>query len=472
MTSIAADSCANFAALFGGGRSIPGTARLRLRYFGVGMSIFGLAVVDLWRRRAMPAVMAVAIATATSLAIALPLMQAAAAEQGLRSALQSLGQGANLEIGIDHVRSADDFDSFHDAASAHVHSELGSIMLPGARFARSNRVQGISLNGVELEREAGDPLPVAVYYEGLEGHVTLTSGKWPGDGKTGDAWPAAISEAGASLLGLKAGDLYCMTSVGTSRGNPFGLPRWCARIVGVFKPAALDDPYWAGQQLGADIALGLSSLFQVAESHDYVALHANQLYKTDLARVHAADAAGIEASLKRLGAVYGVTSDATFTTGPADSIRLFLARLDTQRALAVSIEVALLAVTIFAVALAAGHYLESRRRLIGLWRARGGSRLDAWRLLLMQLALLAVVGVPLGVALGTRSVALVSATLFGSGAVRRGGILISSLGPCAVAMAAVILVPALLAAQATRRNVADVRRSESQPPARAWWRRW
>src|SRR4029079_14501573 len=52
------------------------------------------------------------------------------------------------------------------------------------------------------------------------------------------------------------------------------------------------------------------------------------------------------------------------------------------------------------------------------------------------------------------------------------GMLISSLGPFAVAMAAVILVPALLAAQATRRNVADVRRSESQPPARAWWRRW
>ena len=62
------------------------------------MSIFRLAAIDLWRRRAMPVVMVVAVATATSLAIALPLMQAAAAEEGLRSALQSLGRGANLEI--------------------------------------------------------------------------------------------------------------------------------------------------------------------------------------------------------------------------------------------------------------------------------------------------------------------------------------------------------------------------------------
>jgi hypothetical protein len=436
------------------------------------MSIFRLAAIDLWRRRAMPAVMVVAIATASSLAIALPLMQAAAAEQGLRSALQSLGTGGNLEIGIDHVGSADDFDRFQDDARAHVRSELGSIMLPGARFARSNQVQGISLNGVELVRDVGDPLPVAVYYEDLERHVTLTSGRWPGDGKAGDGWPAAISEAGAALLGLKAGDLYCMTSVGISRGNPFGLPRWCARIAAVFRPASADDPYWAGQQLGADIALGLSSLFQVAETHEYVTLHANQLYKTDVARVHAADAARIQAGLKRLGAVYGVTSDATFTTGLGDAIRVFLARLDTQRALAVSMGVALLAVTIFAAALAAGHYLESRRRLIGLWRARGGSRSDAWALLLAQLGLLALAAVPLGVALGIGAVAMVSSAMFGSRDVLGGGILVSSLLPFAVAMVATALVLALLAAQATRRNVTDVRRSESEPPAAAWWRQW
>ena len=65
-----------------------------------------------------------------------------------------------------------------------------------------------------------------------------------------------------------------------------------------------------------------------------------------------------------------MTSDATFTTGLGDAIRVFLTRLESQQMLAVSVEVALLAVTIFAIGLAAGHYLDSRRRLIGLWRQK------------------------------------------------------------------------------------------------------
>ncbi|HEV8558142.1 MAG TPA: hypothetical protein VGR06_17350, partial [Actinophytocola sp.] len=65
------------------------------------LGLIQLAVVDLTRRRAMPAVLLVALVTAIALAVALPLMQSVAAEQGLRSALQSLGSGANLEIGID-----------------------------------------------------------------------------------------------------------------------------------------------------------------------------------------------------------------------------------------------------------------------------------------------------------------------------------------------------------------------------------
>ena len=230
------------------------------------MSLFRLAAIDLWRRRAMPAVMVVALATATTLAVALPLMQAAAAEQGLRSALRSLGPGGNLEIGLDHVDTAGAFGAFQEDASKRVRTELGSIMIPGASFARSNQMQGISLNGVEIVREVGDPLPVAVYYEDLKRHVTVTGGQWPSGGKSGDAWWATVSETGASLLGLKAGDLYCMTSVGVSRGNPFGLPRWCARIAAVFKPTNPSEAYWGGQQLGADISLEQASLFQVAES--------------------------------------------------------------------------------------------------------------------------------------------------------------------------------------------------------------
>ena len=419
----------------------------------------------------MPAVMLVALTTTAALAMALPLMQAAAAEEGLRSALASLGTGANLEIGLDHVETAAAFTAFEDDASRRVHAEMGAIMIPGARFARSNQFQGIELNGVEVHREAGDPLPSAVFYENLQRHVAVTSGQWPAaDANTGDAWPATLSEKAASLLGLKAGDRYCMTSVGVSRGNPAGQPRWCARIAAVFKPSNAADPYWAGQELGSDLALGLDSIFEIARQFPYVALHANQLYATDLARVHAADADPIEQHLRHLAGEYGVASNATFITGLDDAIRIFLARLQTQRALALSIEIALVAVAIFAIALATGHYLGSRKQLIGLWRARGGSRSQAWRLLMTELVLVALVAIPLGAVAGTVAVAALTARLFAAGDFFSSGVLASSLPAFAVAMAVMLIVIGVLAGEATARTVADVRRGDSRPAARAWWR--
>ena len=419
----------------------------------------------------MPAVMLVALTTTAALAMALPLMQSAAAEQGLRAALGSLGTGANLEIGLDHVDTTAAFTAFQDDATRRVRAQMGPIMIPGARFARSNQLQGIELNGTELHREAGDPLPSAVYYENLEQHVVVTSGRWPAaDANTGDAWPATLSEKAASLLGLEAGDRYCMTSVGVSRGNPFGQPRWCARIAAVFKPSDAADPYWAGQELGSDLALGLNSIFEIAEQFPYVALHANQLYATDLDRVHAADAEAIEQHLRKLAGDYGVASNATFITGLDGAIRIFLARLQRQRALALSIEIALVAVAIFAIALATGHYLGSRKQLIGLWRARGGSRSQAWRLLMTELVLVSVVAIPLGAVAGTIAVAGLTARLFAAGDFFASGVLASSLPAFAVAMAVMLIVIAVLTGEATARTVADVRRGDSGPAASAWWR--
>ena len=419
----------------------------------------------------MPAVMLMALATAATLAMALPLMQAAAAEEGLRSALAALGTGANLEIGLDHVDTTAAFDRFQEDASRRVRTEMGALMIPGVRFARSNQLQGIELNGRELEREAGDPLPAAVYYENLERHVTVTSGQWPGDAKVAeDTWPAALSETAASLLGLKTGDRYCMTSVGVSRGNPFGQPRWCARIAAVFKPVNPTEPYWGGQELGSDLALGLNSIFEIAQQYPYVAVHANQLYVADLGRVHAADAGTIQQHLRNLGGAYGVASNATFITGLDNAIRVFLARLQTQRALALSVQVALLAVAVFAIGLATVHYLGSRRHLVGLWRARGGSRAHAWALLMAELVMLAFIAVPIGAAAGIAAVAVLTTRLFSAGDFLASGVFASALPAFAVAIAVMLVVIGVLAGEATRRTVADVRRGDSRPAATAWWR--
>jgi hypothetical protein len=69
----------------------------------MGLTLDALAVLDLSRKRSMAAVQLVGLAAAVALAVSLALMQSVAAERGLRSALSSLGAGANLQIGLDQV---------------------------------------------------------------------------------------------------------------------------------------------------------------------------------------------------------------------------------------------------------------------------------------------------------------------------------------------------------------------------------
>src|SRR5207247_2090382 len=203
----------------------------------------------------------------------------------------------------------------------------------------------------------------------------------------------------------------------------------------------------------------------------YVSLHAAQLYVTDIGRVHAADADGIRFHLQRLRGAYGVTSNATFITGLGDAIQVFLSRLRAQQILAVSVEIALLAVALFAIGLSAIHFLDAQRPLVGLWRARGGSRLRAWGLLMLQLGVLAITALPVGALIGVSVVALIGARLFGGADVLEAGILLTA-GPTVIAvLVAIGAVLGLLAADATRRTVSEVRRTESRPPVTALWLR-
>lgn len=430
------------------------------------MSLAQLAVIDLTHKRAVAAVQLLGLVTALALAVSLPLMQAVAAEEGLRSQLRSLGAGTDLEIAKDQVNSEQDFNAFETDASARVKAELGQVLIPAARFARSNQQQPFSLNGVRVIHEPGDPVPTVAYYEGLERHVDVTSGVWPADGKAGDAWWATVSAQAAEQLGLKNGDVYCMGPVGAGRNF---LAPWCVKVGAVWKVRDPAEAYWGGQTLGVDLMLGQASLFAV--NAPFVTLHAGQLYVADLGRIHAADAASIRDHLRSLHGVYGVTSDATFVSGLGDAIDVFTRRLQVEEALAVSVEIALLAVALFAIGLSASHFLDSQRPLVGLWRARGGSRLRAWALLMIQLGLLAGVALPAAIAGGVAGVALIGTALFGHVDVLEPGILVTAAPLVLGALTAIAIVLGTLAAEATRRTVSEARRTQSRPVTAPWWRR-
>ncbi len=433
----------------------------------MGLTLPGLAVLDVSRKRGMAGVQVVGLTTAFALAVALPLMQSVAAEQGLRSALSALGAGANVEIGLDRVADMKPFGGFEPDASRPVKSEMGGVWCPAQRFFASNQVQPVSLNGQQLVHEPGDPVPVISYYENLEAHVLVTGGTWPADGKSGAAWLATVSESAAQLLGLKVGDLYCVGASGGPRVAPL---RRCVQIAAVWKVSNPTDRYWAGQSLGTDLTVGRTSLFDLAAGSGFVNLHAGLLYATDLSRVHAADADSIRDHLRRLHAVYGVTSDAIFITGLDSVIQTFLTRLQSQQVLAVGIEVALLAVALYAIALAAIHFIDGQKRILGLWRARGGSRRNAWLVLMLQFGIMGLIALPVGALVGIAAVFVTSGKLFSSSEVIEAGILTSAAPTLIATVAGLLIVLGLLAAGATARTVADVRRSESRPAVTSWLR--
>src|SRR5258708_12678738 len=99
----------------------------------MGLTLPGLAVLDLSRKRSMAGVQVAGLATAVALAVSLPLMQSVAAERGLRSALSSLGAGANLQIGLDQVNDLKPFDAFEPAAPPPARLDMAPLMLPPPR---------------------------------------------------------------------------------------------------------------------------------------------------------------------------------------------------------------------------------------------------------------------------------------------------------------------------------------------------
>src|SRR5260370_9729794 len=114
--------------------------------------------------------------------------------------------------------------------------------------------------------------------------------------------------------------------------------------------------------------------------------------------------------------------------------------------------------------------MDGQKRVLGLWRARGGSRRNAWLLLMVQFGVLALIALPLGAASGAAAAALIGERLFGGAEVFEPGIVASGAPTLLAAVAGIVVVLGLLGAGATVRTVADVRRSESRPAVTAWWR--
>ncbi|HJP72445.1 MAG TPA: FtsX-like permease family protein, partial [Candidatus Limnocylindria bacterium] len=251
-------------------------------------------------------------------------------------------------------------------------------------------------------------------YEQIEAHASLAAGAWPVE--SGDAVQVAVSAATADLAGWSVGDELQLTN---RRDESFTLP---IRVVGIFEPNDLTDPFWRNDPLllnGStqtstyrtfgpllvDRQTYLSRVAQDGGRASWLAFPDFSQLRIDQIQSIGGRVAGMQGRLDdRLGAKprLEVASDLPEILRAADR-SLLVARTGV---LILTVQLAVLAG--YALLLTAGLLIDQRRVETALLRSRGASTRQVATLAFMEGVLLAVPAVLLGPWLAALSLRLLN----------------------------------------------------------------
>src|SRR5262249_13000595 len=111
----------------------------------------------------------------------------------------------------------------------------------------------------------------------------------------------SMRQDGATRLGLGLGDVLCL---GSARDQPPGAADWCARLVGLWKPLAVDDPYWQGRASTAVFA-DRDDFFTMLSLTSTKGASGGRWYEPRAGAISAEDASGVAGRLSGLrSAIY------------------------------------------------------------------------------------------------------------------------------------------------------------------------
>lgn len=457
----------------GGGRSVVVgriAAAPRRRRVATSFGTGRIAVRQLRSRAALTIAHGLTLAAAATLVASVVLIQSAATDSGLRSALVAAGQGADVIIERDAIATAPQFDAFQSGAAQRVRRDLGSTVIAGAAPAKSAIQTLRSIDGVQQGYPFSN-LSSLSYYPGLRDHVRLVSGQWPADARIGSDWQLTASARATDTLGtpldLRVGSEYCFNPR-LFNGN--SSHTWCGRIAATWLPRDVSDPYWAGQVPETDVLTGHDSFFQVLAGFPGTVNSALQQYVPDPAQVNAADTGRIASGVSDLRGFYGVSSNDVFVSGLDTTVSAFLARQSAAAGPALVTVLGLLAVAVAALGFAALHFMRGHTEVTALWRARGWPRLRVWALHTTEFGVLAVLAVPVAVL----AAAVVSSSAVGQDGRRTGfgwHSLAAAAAPAAVACAAFLVILSALAAVQSGPELTAQRRPEGSAMRARGWRR-
>ncbi|HXM56091.1 MAG TPA: hypothetical protein VOB72_11930 [Candidatus Dormibacteraeota bacterium] len=358
-----------------------------------------------WRQATHRRGWALALWYSMAAAIALPglllLTDAMVAESGLAATLARDG-GFSVRQSVADV---DAFNTLDRQVDARVSARVGPALVPLGATAAAGPLHLVTVRTEPAPAALAQRTLTATYAAHLASHVAVVAGELPAEGLGGGETAVAMPQAAADQLGLRLSDRLCADF----SAAPGGQARWCARIVGLWRPLAADDPFWGGVTPRFVLTMGRYDLFQLAGLRPGQGPVATVRYWAGAGAVRTDDAPLLAARVTAL------TAELRSPQRQVDSRidRSLLAFGDRQHTVSVAIHAlaALVAVLgLASVAMVAGRFLDGQSRELALLRARGWSRGRASRVAFTGPALVGLTAAAAAVAACAIAAALLTAS--------------------------------------------------------------
>lgn len=299
------------------------------------------------------AVAAVALSAAAAIGLAggLPLVGALGAE----SELSRVAGGDYLTVQRSQVPDLEAFFAFRRDGDARVAARTPELAR-AADFAMVGPFYLADVNGGQPTPAAGDVAISATYLDHLASHVEVIEGQLPPEGLAGQETAVTMSMRGADLAGLRLSDRFCLDLQPAAPRQH----RWCARLVGLWRPLDSGDPFWGGALPQAQLFMGRFDLFELARVHPDARPAAGLRYVPD-PRVLGPERTTVAASgVRDLRAELQAETGSSVATDLDRQLGAFAAR-DGESSRALRVIAAASALAALLVVLLLGSHLAARR---------------------------------------------------------------------------------------------------------------
>jgi hypothetical protein len=344
-----------------------------------------------------------------------------------------------------------------------VAASVGGRLVPLSASATVGPLPVATVGGVTASAGLASQPLTAAYLDHLASHVAVVAGQIPPEGLGGGETAVTLPQASADQLGLNLSDRFCVELGGAQ-------PRWCARIVGLWQPLDVHDPYWSGLPTRAQVAMGRYDLFELARQHPSLTVGAGVRFWANTGAIDPGDASATARDVRSLAAQLRAP-DRQVTTRLDRSLDTF----DGGRATIASAVrpftglLALLAGAV--VVLVAARFLDGQARGLAVLRARGWPRGRVWRVAFAGMGAIGLWAVPLGLGLCALTAAVLALAGWGPSPLILG---VQDVRGVAIAEAvtAALLLGVLLAMSgwAAWWEVDPTLESPFRRPAARWWR--